>query len=72
MTNIDINPLDMPTIEFHELEDLYGHEEACAILRALEQFEGVKEAEAARFSWQDRLKNVFDLMKEGIRYQTRH
>lgn len=65
-------PLDMSTIDFAELEDRYGHENACAILRTLEQFEGVKEADVAKFSWQDRLRNVFDLMKDGIRFQTRH
>jgi hypothetical protein len=64
--------LDMSTIEFHELEGRYGHENACAILRTLEQFEGVNEAEVAKFSWQDRLSHVFDLMKEGMRFQTRH
>jgi hypothetical protein len=72
MSTTDNASLDMATIEFDELEDRYGHENACAILRTLEQFEGVKEAEVAKFSWQDRLQNVFDLMKEGARYQTRH
>jgi hypothetical protein len=64
--------LDMPALEFKELEDRYGHENACAILRTLEQIEGVQEADVAQFTWQDRLKNVFELMKDGLRFQTRH
>jgi hypothetical protein len=72
MQNADKTALDMSTIEFDELEDRYGHENACAILRTLENFEGVKEAEVAQFSMQDRLHHVFDLMKEGMRFQTRH
>lgn len=65
-------PLDLSAIDFCELENRYGHENACAILRTLEQFEGVKEADVAKFSWEDRLRHVFDLMKDGIRFQTRH
>ena len=64
--------LDLTTLDFHDLEDRYGHEDACSILRTLEQFEGVQEADVAKFSWQDRLNNVFELMKDGIRFQTRH
>ncbi len=68
----DKDAFDMSTIEFHDLEDRYGHENACAILRTLELFEGIQEYEAARFSWNERLKHVFDVMKEGLRFQTRH
>lgn len=64
--------LDMSALSFHDLEDRYGTENARAILRALEQFEGIKEAEVATFSWEDRLHNVFDLMKDGFHFQTRH
>ncbi len=72
MPTANKNPLDMATIEFNELEDRYGYENACAIVRTLEQFEGVNEKEVTKFSLQERLQNVFDLMKDGIRYQTRH
>lgn len=63
---------DMSAIEFDDLENRYGHDNACAILRTLEQFEGVKEAEVAKFSWEERLRHVFELMKEGLVFQTRH
>jgi hypothetical protein len=69
---LDQHPLDMSTVDFQELENRYGHESACAILRTLEQFEGVKESDVAKFTWQDRLRNVFELMKDGVRFQTRH
>ena len=72
MTDIAKNFSDMATMRFHELEERYGHENACAILRTLEQFEGVKEEDVAKVSLQERLSNVFDLMKEGLRFQTRH
>ena len=72
MPNQEPSPLDMATMDFDELEDRYGHDNACAILRTMEQFEGIKEEDVAKFSWQDRLRNVFDIMKDGIRFQTRH
>lgn len=72
MTGIDNDSFDMGTLKFQELEERYGHENARAILKSLEQFEGVVEEEVARFSLQDRLSNVFELMKEGMRFQTRH
>jgi hypothetical protein len=72
MPGSDKKLLDISTLEFHDLEDRYGHDNARSILRTLEQFEGVNEAEVAKFSWQDRLSNVFDLMKEGMRFHTRH
>lgn len=72
MQDLDQHPLDMSTVDFQELESRYGHENACAILRTLEQFEGVKESDVAKFTWQDRLRNVFELMKDGVRFQTRH
>lgn len=65
-------PLDMASIDFDELEYRYGHDNACSILRTLEQFEGVKESDVAQFSWQDRLRHVFELMKDGVHFQTRH
>lgn len=71
MPNMDKKIFDAAT-RFQELEERYGHENACSILRTLEQFEGIREEEVATFSWQDRLSNVFDLMKEGLCFQTRH
>ncbi len=59
-------------IEFNDLESRFGRESACAILRTLEQFEGISETRVNRLSYNERLKNVFRLMKENIRYQTRH
>ena len=59
-------------IDFADLESRFGKDNAFAILRALEQFEGVLEARVAKLSWEERLQNVFAMMKENIRYQTRH
>ena len=72
MLNEQALPVDMTSIDFEELEDRYGHENARAILRTLEIFEGVKEAEVVKISWQDRLRNVFDLMNDNARFQTKH
>ncbi|MDP9126833.1 MAG: hypothetical protein M3N08_01045 [Pseudomonadota bacterium] len=59
-------------IDFADLETRFGKDNAFAILRTLEQFEGVLEARVAKLSWEERLQNVFALMKENMRYQTRH
>lgn len=59
-------------IDFSDLETRFGRDNAFAILLALEQFEGITEARVNRLSFEERLKNVFRLMKENIRYQTRH
>jgi len=59
-------------IEFKELENRFGRDSAFAILRTLEQFEGIHETLVTNLSFEDRLKNVFQLMKENMRYQTRH
>ena len=67
----DIN-WDQEPLEFFELESRFGRESAFAILRVLEQFEGVLEARVANLSFEERLQNVFQLMKENIRHQTRH
>ena len=64
--------LDHEPLEFMDLESRFGHESAFAILRMLEQFEGVMEAQVSTQSFEDRLQNVFRLMKENIRFQTRH
>jgi hypothetical protein len=64
--------LEDDSLEFFDLESRYGRESAFAMLRVLEQFEGVLEARVANLSFEERLQNVFRLMKENMRYQTRH
>jgi len=59
-------------IEFTELEERFGHENAFAILRMLEQFEGIAESKVTKLSCHERLRNVFSLMHDNMRYQTRH
>lgn len=59
-------------IEFAELETRFGRDNAFSILRTLEQFEGIPESCVAQLSWDERLQNVFTLMKENMRTQTRH
>ena len=59
-------------IEFSELECRFGRDNALVILRTLEQFEGIFQHHVKELSCEERLQNVFDLMKESIRYQTRH
>ncbi len=64
--------LGLNSLEFNDLESRFGRESAFAILRTLEQFEGVAEVRVSKLSYEERLKNVFQLMKENMRYQTRH
>ena len=59
-------------IEFADLENRFGKENAITILRALEQFEGVREERVMALPVEERLRNVFRLMKESARQQTRH
>ncbi len=59
-------------VEFMDLQSRFGHDNAFAILRTLEQFEGVNESFATKLPTDERLRNVFRLMKENLRYQTRH
>ncbi|MDX2027035.1 MAG: hypothetical protein SFW62_00170 [Alphaproteobacteria bacterium] len=59
-------------VDFADLETRFGRDNAFAILRTLEQFEGILEARVARLSCEERLQNVFALMKDNMRYQTRH
>jgi len=59
-------------LDFLELEDRFGLDNARAILRTLEQFEGISEIRVAKLSYADRLRNVMSAMKDNIRYQTRH
>lgn len=67
-----IEDFDDKLLNFTDLETRYGQEQAYAILRVLEQFEGVQEEWVAKMSREDRLDNVFRLMSENILYQTRH
>ena len=67
-STISTNP-----IEFADLENRFGRDNAIAILRTLEQFEGVREERVAALPVEERLRNVFRLMRENARYlQTRH
>ena len=59
-------------LDFSDLESRFGRDSAFSILRTLEQFEGIHEARVAKLSCDERLQNVFALMKENIQYQTRH
>lgn len=64
---------EIPTaIDFNDLESRFGRSNAFTILRTLEQFEGIIESRVHKLSCEDRLKNVFSLMKENIRHKTRH
>ncbi len=69
MSDID---LATASLDFVELESRFGRDNAIAILRTLEQFEGVSEVRVKKLSFEERMKNVFRLMKESMRYQTRH
>lgn len=64
--------LSAPFLEFVELESRFGRDSAFAILRTLEQFEGVVEARVSKLPVEERMKNVFRIMKENMRFQTRH
>lgn len=59
-------------IEFADLESRFGRDNAFTILRTLEQFEGVREERVSTLPVEERLRNVFRLMKENMRLQTRH
>lgn len=58
--------------DFSELTDRFGLDSARAIVRTLEQFEGISELRVAKLSDDDRLRNVMSAMKENFRFQTRH
>ena len=64
--------LDTTPLAFCDLETRYGRSNAIAIVRTLEQFEGVMQERVVNLSFEDRLENVMRLMGENIRYQTRH
>ncbi len=62
---------DLP-LDYGDLEDHYGKENAEAILRLLEQFEGIPEARVRNMPQARRLENVLKAMSENLLYQTRH
>lgn len=72
MKFFDDTPLNFSTMIFGDLENRYGQEDAKAILRTLEELEGIPESEVQNFSCQDRLINVLSSMKDNMRFQTRH
>jgi hypothetical protein len=69
-----LSELDAPHVPlaFSDLETRFGRDNACTILRTMEQFEGIREALVARMSPEERLANVLKTMKENLRTQTRH
>ncbi|MDD5585730.1 MAG: hypothetical protein PHY92_02095 [Alphaproteobacteria bacterium] len=67
-----LDHLEDQGLDFDELEDRFGSDNALAILRALERFEGVREEWVVSLSREERLENVFRLMAESVRYQTKH
>jgi len=66
------NATSFGDIDFLELVDRFGSDNARVILRTLEQFEGIPEYRVANLSYKDRLSNVLSAMRDNIRYQTRH
>ncbi|MGB9153490.1 MAG: hypothetical protein WCD70_10435 [Alphaproteobacteria bacterium] len=71
-TDMEDEGLTFGSLDFPDLEVRFGLESACAILRTLEQFEGISEPRVTKLSNADRLRNVMSAMKDNIRYQTRH
>lgn len=59
-------------LNFFELKDRFGIDNARDILRTLEKFEGIAEKSVASLSYEDRLSNVMSAMRENINSQTRH
>ena len=59
-------------LNYGDLEDRFGRDSARAILRTLEQFEGIVDARVANLSFDDRMRNVLAVMRDNIRFQTRH
>lgn len=59
-------------IDFDDLAAKFGQDNAYAILRSLEQMEGISQSAAAKMSLEERLENVVLHMQESMHYQTRH
>ena len=62
----------LESLNFLDLEDRFGIDNARAILRTLEEFEGISEIRVAKLSYAERLQNVMSAMKDNVRFQTRH
>jgi hypothetical protein len=69
---MDTENITLDNLDFVELEDRFGADNARAILRTLEKFEGISELRVKKLSYEDRLRNVMTAMKDNIRFQTRH
>ncbi len=63
---------DFGDLNFYELKDRFGLDNACDILQTLEKLEGIPEHNVSGLSYQDRLSNVMSAMKESHGRQTRH
>lgn len=72
VSSTESDPTVFDGMDFAELEDRFGQDSARAILRTLEQFEGIPEFRVATLSCEDRMRNVMQAMKDNIRFQTRH
>ena len=59
-------------LNFFDLEDRFGLDNACAILRTLEEFEGISEVRVAKLTYAERLQNVMSAMKDSVSLQTQH
>ena len=66
------NNMALESLNFIDLEDRFGLDNACAILRTLEEFEGIAEVRVAKLSYAERLQNVMSAMREGVSLQTQH
>jgi hypothetical protein len=72
MATSENETLVFDNLEYLELENRFGMDMARAILRTLEQFEGISEDGVTKLSYEDRLRNVMSAMKDNVRFQTRH
>ncbi len=68
----DHKPFGLEALDFMDLQNRVGADDARAVLRALEQMEGVSEGLVANLSLAERFSNVLTTMQENMRVQTRH
>jgi hypothetical protein len=59
-------------LNFCELEDRFGPDNARDILRTLEKSEGIPETRVVNLSYEDRMNHVMSVMRDNMRLQTRH
>lgn len=59
-------------LDFLELEESLGMENARAVLRTLEWFEGIRETDVSSLSFEDRLDNVLTSIRHSMHFQTKH